>query len=157
MKQNLDVEQIQALLGEPTKLSRKQILEADVQERTPKYLGLDAPQYDARLMKAHFELATIYEKEMNVEQAYSHFRMAEHEFLKMCKIKTEQPKYITENFDFQELRKNNEETENELNYYKKGLLEIAKKISSDALNLLYTQTSVEPKKNLDGLIKAMYG
>ena len=91
MVQTLTNEQIEALLREPTKPSRKQVLEATVQERTPQYISLNNPQYDAELMEAYLELATIYDAEGNVEQAHSNFRAAEHEFFNMSRVEIHQP------------------------------------------------------------------
>jgi hypothetical protein len=153
MDQNLTVEQMEALLKEPTEPSRKQVLEATVKERTPTYVSLNNPQYDQELMEAHLELATIYDAEGNTAQAHSHFRNAEHEFSNMSRVETQQPKYIVggkEGFHrFQEQKRASEER---LADYKARLVETADKIGYDAMSLMFIPTS-DRKSNLVELIK----
>ena len=134
------------------KPSEKQILERVVRERTPQYIIRDNPQYDEKLMEAHLKLARIYGEEGNIRQANSHYEDAEYEFSNMCKVKTKQPEYFTNDFDFQALMKINKETENELNHYKKELLKIADEIGYDTIDLMFIPTSDNPKRNLEDLI-----
>jgi len=152
MNQDLNIEQMEALLKKPTRLSRKQILEGTVQDRTPQYISSNNPQYDEKLMKAHYLLATVYGKEGNTEQAHSHLRAAGHEFSNMCIVRTKQPEYITKDFDSQALKQRNSDIEKELDHFRGKLLKIADKIGYDATHLLFAQTSAEPKSNLVELI-----
>jgi len=160
MEQTLTNEQIEALLREPTKPSRKQVLEAAVQERTPQYVSLNNPQYDhnpqydQELMEAHLELATIYDAEGNVKQAHSHFRAAEHEFFNMSRVETQQPKYVVMGKEgFQRFQEQKDAIERRLEGYKTRLVETADKIGYDAMNLMFIPTSDRPKNNLVELIK----
>ena len=154
MVQTLTNEQIEALLREPTKPSRKQVLEATVQERTPQYISLNNPQYDAKLMEAHLELATIYDAEGNVEQAHSNFRAAEHEFFNMSRVETQKPKYIMGGKEgFQRFQEQKDAIKRRLGDYKTRLVETADKIGYDAMSLMFIPTSDRPKSNLVDLIK----
>lgn len=154
MEQTLTNEQIEALLKEPTKPTRRQVLEATVKERTPTYVSLNNPQYDQELMEAHLELATIYDAEGNVAQAHSHFRDAEHEFFNMSRVETQQPKYIIGGKEgFQRFQEQKDAIERRLGDYKTMLVETASKIGYDAMNLMFIPTSDRPKSNLVDLIK----
>ncbi len=154
MEQNLTVEQMEALLREPTtKPSRKQVLEATVQKRTPQYINLNNPQYDQELMEAHLELAAIYDADGNVEQAHSHFRAAEHEFFNMSRVETQKPMYIIGGKEgFQRFQERRDAIERRLGEYKTRLVEIADKIGYDAMGLMFIPTSDKPKSNLVELI-----
>jgi hypothetical protein len=154
MEQTLTNEQIEALLKEPTEPSRKQVLEATVQQRTPQYVSLNNPQYDQELMKAHLELATIYDTEGNVEQAHSNFRAAEHEFSNMSSVETQKPNYIWGGKEgFQKFQEQKDAIERRLGDYKTRLVETADKIGYDAMSLMFIPTSDRPKSNLVELIK----
>ena len=154
MEPILTNEQIEALLREPTEPSRKQVLEATVQERTPTYISLNNPQYDAKLMEAHLELATIYDAQGNVAQAHSHFKDAEHEFFNMSRIETQKPKYIMSGKEgFQKFQEQKDAIERKLGDYKSRLVETADKIGYDVMSLMYIPTSDRPKSNLVDLIK----
>ena len=154
MVQTLTNEQIEALLREPTKPSRKQVLEATVQERTPQYISLNNPQYDAELMEAHLELATIYNAEGDVEQAHSNFRAAEHEFSNMSRVETQKSKYIMGGKEgFQRFQEQKDAIERRLGDYKTRLVETADKIGYDAMSLMFIPTSDRLKSNLVDLIK----
>jgi|TARA_Y100000310_G_C20320929_1_gene640707 hypothetical protein len=160
MNQNITDEQMEALLkgksvlGEPTKLSRKQVLEATVQKRTPQYISLNNPQYDQELMEAHLELATIYDAEGNVAKAHSNFSAAEHEFSNMSRVETQQPKYIMVGKEgFQRFQEQKSAIEKRLGDYKSRLVETAGKIGYDTMNLMFIPTSDTPKRNLVELIK----
>ena len=154
MNQNLTVEQMEALLREPTEPSRKQVLEATVKERTPTYVSLHNPQYYQELMEAHLELASIYDAEGNVAQAHSHFRDAEHEFFNMSRVETQQPKYIVGGKEgFHRFQEQKRAIEKRLEDYKAKLVETADKIGYDAMNLMFIPTSDSPKRNLVELIK----
>lgn len=154
MEQTLTNEQIEALLKEPTKPTRRQVLEATVKERTSRYVNLNNPQYDQKLMEAHLELATIYNAKGNVAQAHSHFRDAEHEFFNMSIVETQQPKYIMGgNEGFQRLQKQKDAIERRLGDYKTRLVETARKIGYDAMNLMFIPTTDRPKSNPVELIK----
>jgi len=149
MKQNLTNEQIEALLKEPAKPSRKQVLEATVRQRTPTYVSLNNPQYNQELMEAHLELATIYGTDGVTEQAHSHLRAAKHEFLNMCRVETQQPQYITGGKEgFQRFREQKRATERRLEKYKARLVEAAHKVGYDSMNLMFIPTSDNPKSNL---------
>ncbi len=149
MNQNLTVGQIEALLKEPTKPSRKQVLEAIVQQRTPHYVSLNNPQYDPELMEAHLELATIYRADGEIGQAHSHFRAAENEFANMCRVETQQPQYIMDGKEgFQRFREQKRATERRLEGFKAGLVQTAYKIGYDPTSLMFIPTTDNPKSNL---------
>jgi len=153
--EQLTVEQMEALLGEPTKPSRKQVLEATVKERTPNYIILNKPpQYNQELMEAHLELATIYDAEGNVEQAHSNLKAAEHEFFNMSRVETQQPKYIMGGKKgFQRFQEKKAAIEKRLEGYKTRLVETADKIGYDAMSLMFIPTSDRPKSDLVELIE----
>ena len=154
MNQNLTNEQIEALLKEPAKPSRKQVLEAIVKQRTPTYVSLNNPQYDQELMGAHLELATIYGADGVTEQAHSHLRAAEHEFFNMSRVETQKPKYIMGGKEgFQRFQEQKDAIERRLGDYKTQLVETADKIGYDAMSLIFIPTSDRPKSNLVDLIK----
>ena len=149
MNQTLTIEQMEALLKEPTKPSRKQVLEATVKQRTPHYISLNNLQYDQELMEAHLELATIYGADRATEQAHSHLRVAEHEFSNMCRVETQQPQYIIGGKEgFQRFREQKRATERRLEEYKARLVETAAKIGYDSVSLMFIATSDSPKSNL---------
>ena len=149
MNQNLTIEQMEALLEEPAKPSRKQVLEATVRQRTPHYVSLNNPQYDQELMEAHLELATIYKADGATEQAHSHLRAAEHEFFNMCRVETQQPQYIMSRKEgFQRFKEQKRATERRLEEYKSRLVETAHKIGYDPMSLMFIPTSDSPKSNL---------
>lgn len=131
-----------------------QKLEGVVRERTPQYVSLSNPQYDKKLMKAHYLLARIYGKEGNTKQAHSHFREAEHEFLNMCRIEIQQPEYFTSGKEgFQRFREQKRIIKRRLEYCQHKLFEIADKIGYDTIGLLWAQTSDNQKSNLAEIIK----
>lgn len=149
MNQDISIEQMEDLLKEPTKPSRKQALEATVKQRTPHYVILNNPQYDQELMEAHIELATIYNADGAAEQAYSHLRAAEDEFFNMCRVETRQPLYILGGKEgFQRFREQKRSTERRLEGYKARLVETAQKIGYDRRSLISIPTSDSPKSDL---------
>ncbi len=156
MNQGMTVEQMEALLREPTKPGRKEVLEAIVQKRTPHYVKLSNPQHDQELIEAHLELATIYGAEGETEQAHSHLRAAEHEFFNMCRVETQQPQYVTGGKEgFQKFREQKRATERRLEEYKARLVQTAQKIGYDPINLVFISTSDNPKKS--NLVEKLYG
>lgn len=149
MEQNITIEQMEALLREPTKPSRKQVLEATVQKRTPYYVSLNNPQYDQELMEAHLELATIYDADGVTEQAHSNFRAAENEFANMCRVETQQPQYIMGGKEgFQRFREQKRANERRLEGFKARLVQVADKIGYDSMSLMFIPTTDNPKSNL---------
>jgi len=149
MNQNLTIEQMEALLKEPAKPSRIQMLEGVVKARTPQYISLSNPQFDEKLLKAHYLLARLYAREGDLTQAQAHFKDAENEFFNMCQVRTQQPKYISGGLEgFRKVREQERQTEKELEGYRSRLFGVADKMGYDATSLLLAPTSANPKSNL---------
>ena len=131
-------------------------LEGIVRERTPQYVSWSNPQYDEKLMKAHYLLAKLYGREGITTQAHAHFRDAENEFFDMCRVRTKQPDYVSGDKGFRRLREINRRIERELEHYKGKLFGIANEIGYDATDLILAPTNDNPtKENLAELIKEL--
>ena len=124
-------------------------LEGIVKARTPEYVSISNPQFDEKLLKAHYLLAKLYARNKNTTQARAHLKHAEYEFSNMCQVRTMQKEYISGGLEgFRKFREQERQTEKELEFYKNKLLGIAQKIGYDIGGLLFIQTSDAPKSNL---------
>ena len=130
-------------------------LERIVRERTPQYVSINEPRYDEKLMKTHYLLAKLYEREGNTSEAHDHLRQAEHEFFSMCEVETQKQQYISGGLEeFRKFIEQERKTEKRLEHYRGKLLGIANEIGYNATTLLLTPTSSSPRKdNLVELIK----
>lgn len=137
---------------------RKEELERMVKIKTPTYISINHPQYDADLIEAHLELVQLYHKEGNLGRANSHFQEAETEFFNMVRVETKKPKYLSKENKYL-LSNKKEETKGSMSLsgYKSKLINVAEQIGLKLEKIAdLICVSTKRKGNLTDLVKNFY-